>query len=138
MPSDVNVVALTARLAADPELKGENKNVLALRVASNKRGKVDGEYQDIGQFFDVTVFGKPEPSNRAAVLYGMLAKGSRVAIAGQLEQRSWEQDGQKRYAVGIIANEVTLLDKKDDAPKKADAPAESADAPSDGDGPGYF
>ena len=44
-----------------------------------------------------------------------LAKGRPVAIDGRLEWREWEQGGQKRQAVDIIADSVQFLGGRDDA-----------------------
>ncbi len=42
-----------------------------------------------------------------------LAKGSRVYFEGRLQTRSWEgQDGQKRYAIEIIASDMIMLDSR--------------------------
>ncbi len=42
-----------------------------------------------------------------------LGKGSKVYIEGRLQTRSWEgQDGQKRYATEIIANDLIMLDSR--------------------------
>lgn len=45
-------------------------------------------------------------------------KGSKIFISGELQNRSWEaDDGTKRYATEIIANECEFLDsKKNDEP----------------------
>jgi single-strand DNA-binding protein len=41
-----------------------------------------------------------------------LAKGRRVLVQGRLQSRSWEQDGQKRSKVEVVANDVTFLDSR--------------------------
>jgi single-strand DNA-binding protein len=41
-----------------------------------------------------------------------LAKGRRVLVQGRLQSRNWEQDGQKRSKVEVVANEVTFLDSR--------------------------
>ncbi len=45
-----------------------------------------------------------------------LAKGSRVYLEVRLQNRSWEgQDGQKRYATEIVANDMIMLDSRQPA-----------------------
>src|SRR5690606_7593047 len=39
-----------------------------------------------------------------------LSKGRRTLVNGRLQSRSWEQDGQKRSKLEVLANDVTFLD----------------------------
>ena len=55
-------------------------------------------------FFDLALFGK-----RAEGLNQYLTKGQQVAVEGSLTQDRWEQDGNKRSKVKIIANNIQLL-----------------------------
>ena len=38
-----------------------------------------------------------------------LSKGRPALVSGRLQSRSWEQDGQKRNKVEVVANDVTFL-----------------------------
>ena len=38
-----------------------------------------------------------------------LTKGRPALVSGRLQSRSWEQDGQKRSKVEVVANDVTFL-----------------------------
>ena len=38
-----------------------------------------------------------------------LRKGSKVLVSGSVQERSYEKDGQKRYVVEIVADEVEFL-----------------------------
>lgn len=40
-----------------------------------------------------------------------LKKGSKVYIEGKLRTRKWEKDGVDRYTTGVMADEMTLLDR---------------------------
>lgn len=42
-----------------------------------------------------------------------LAKGTRIEIEGRLVQDQWEKDGQKRYALKVVAQTVRLLKKSE-------------------------
>jgi len=42
-------------------------------------------------------------------VYQYLVKGKQVAVEGELRQDRWEQDGQNRSKVEILANNVQLL-----------------------------
>jgi single-strand DNA-binding protein len=77
--------------------------ILKMGVAVNDRRKnqQSGEWEDVPNFLDVTVFG-----TRAEALTRYLSKGSKVAVEGKLRWSQWEKDGVKRSKVEIIADEV--------------------------------
>ena len=79
--ADLNSVALTGRLTADPEFKefGEGKQVANFSLAVNEYKKGDG---DAVSFVPVTVWNKT-----AEVAKNFLTKGSQVAIKGRLQQQ---------------------------------------------------
>ena len=43
-----------------------------------------------------------------------LAKGTRIEVEGRLVQDVWEKDGQKRYALKVVAQTVRLLKKSEE------------------------
>ena len=45
-----------------------------------------------------------------------LRKGHMVYIEGKIRTRHWEKDGIKRYAIEIIAENMTMLSKRDPLP----------------------
>jgi single-strand DNA-binding protein len=104
--ADLNVVALTGRLTRDAELKYTNGGVAicAFSVAVNRRRKQGDEWIDEANFFDVTLFGR-----RGEAIQRYLTKGTQIAVQGELKQDRWEQDGNRRSKVQIIANDITLL-----------------------------
>ena len=55
-------------------------------------------------FFDITLFGK-----QGEGVSQYLTKGTQVAVEGELRQDRWEQDGQKRSKIVIVANNLQLL-----------------------------
>ena len=59
------------------------------------------EWEEAVSFFDVVCW--REMAENAAE---SLSKGSRVIVTGRLEQRSWEQEGQKRSKVEVVADEI--------------------------------
>jgi single-strand DNA-binding protein len=109
----VNVVVLVGNLTRDPELRatGGGTSVCSLRVAVNDRVKdpTSGEWGDKPNYFDVDVFGAQ--GERCAQY---LAKGRQIAVEGRLRWREWEsQDGQKRSAVSVVANNVQFIGPRD-------------------------
>jgi single-strand DNA-binding protein len=112
--TNINRVVMTGNLTRDPELRSTpgGSSVCKLRIASNTRRKngQTGEWEEKPNFFDVTVWGaQGENCSR------YLSKGRPVAIDGRLEWREWEQEGQKRQAIDIIADSVQFLGGRDDA-----------------------
>ncbi|MGP1438651.1 MAG: single-stranded DNA-binding protein, partial [Treponema sp.] len=73
-------------------------------VAVNRRKKAGEEWVDEVSFFDVVFWGKMGES-----INQYLVKGKQVAVTGELRQNRWEQDGQPRSKVEIIANNLQLL-----------------------------
>jgi single-strand DNA-binding protein len=102
-------VVITGNLTRDPELRSLPSGycVCSLRVAcTTRRRNADTEdWEDRSNYFDVTVFGA-QGENAAHYL----TKGRAVAVDGRLEWREWEtDDGQRRQAVGIVAEAVQFL-----------------------------
>lgn len=129
--TNINRVVLTANLTHDPVLRSTQAgtDVCSLRVACNTRRKdASGEWVDKPNYFDVTVWGA-QGENCATYL----AKGRPVAVDGRLEWREWEQDGNKRQAVDIIADSVQFLGSRDGGENgsrytpQSDVPADTAD-----------
>ena len=113
MASNINRVVLVGNLTRDPELRHTPSGtaVCKLRIAVNTRQKdaSSGEWGDKPNYFDVTVWG-----NQGENCAQFLAKGRPVGIDGRLDWREWDaQDGTKRQAVEIIADNVQFLGSRD-------------------------
>lgn len=104
----LNHVVLIGRLVRDPELRYTPNGVavgtftLAVdRPYSNQQGEREAD------FIDIVVW-----RQLAETCANHLSKGRLVAVAGRLQIRSYEtQDGQKRRAAEVVANEVRFLDR---------------------------
>lgn len=105
--SSLNKVMLIGNLGADPELKhvGDNRAVCSLSLATNEsyKGK-DGARVEKVEWHRITVWG-----DQAESCAKYLSKGRSVYVEGRLQTRSYEKDGQKRYATDIVADRVTFL-----------------------------
>lgn len=119
MAQDLNVVTLTGRLTKDPELRTTHGGtaVCAIRLAyTTRRKSQSGEWDDKSNYVDVTVYGNQ--GDRAAQ---WLSKGRRIGVSGRLEWREWEaNDGTKRQAYEIVADNIVFLDKADDSQRSGD------------------
>ena len=139
MSNNINRVTITGNLTRDPELRSlpSGLGVCNLRIATSTRRKntATGEWDDRPNYFDVTVWGA-QGENAAR----FLSRGRPVAVDGRLEWREWETtEGQRRQAVGIVADVVQFLGSPVGAsengsasagedPDGAEAPAEEAQA----------
>jgi len=100
-----NSITLVGNVTRDPELRftpsGQANTRFGLAVNRRWQDRASGEWQEATSFFDVVCW--REMAENASE---SLSKGSRVIVSGRLEQRSWEQEGQKRSAVEVIADEI--------------------------------
>jgi single-strand DNA-binding protein len=105
--SDLNYVFLIGRLTRDAELKhtAAGQAVCKFSLAVNERRKTGDRRKDEANFFDVVVWGR-----QGETLSPFLVKGTPVGVAGELRQDRWEQDGQNRSKIEIMAKNVQLLE----------------------------
>lgn len=117
----MNMVCVTGRLVADPELKYTTSGipVASMRIAVNRiTKKEDGGYES--DFFNVTAWQKT-----AEFASTYLTRGRLVSIVGRLQERRWvdQASGQKRSVVEIVASQIEGLDKKPEDGGEAHTPA---------------
>lgn len=129
MARSLNQVTLMGNLTRDPELRQTptGQNVTSFSLALNRSYKdSSGEWQEATDYIDIVCWG---PLAERVAQY--LSKGRRCLVQGRLQSRSWEQDGQKRSKVEVLANDVTFLDSRgggggDDSGSSAVAMADDA------------
>jgi single-strand DNA-binding protein len=104
--ADINHVVLVGRLTRDAELKytAGGQAVCKFSIAINRRRKSGDQWVDEANFFDIVLWGK-----QGEALNQYLVKGKQVGVDGELRQDRWEQDGQNRSKVEIVANNIQLL-----------------------------
>ena len=104
--ADINHVVLVGRLTRDAELKytGSGQAVTKFSVALNRKKKNGDEWVDEVSYFDIVLWGR-----QAESLSQYLVKGKQVGIDGELRQDRWEQNGQNRSKVEVVANNIQLL-----------------------------
>src|SRR5882757_6157266 len=110
MARSLNQVTLMGNLTRDPELRQTpgGQNVCSFSLALNRSYKdAQGEWQEATDYIDVVAWG---PLGERVSQY--LSKGRRCLVQGRLQSRSWEQEGQKRSKVEVLANDVTFLDSR--------------------------
>jgi len=110
MARSLNQVTLMGNLTRDPELRQTptGQNVTSFSLALNRSYKdQSGEWQEATDYIDIVCWG---PLAERVSQY--LSKGRRCLVQGRLQSRNWEQDGQKRSKVEVLANDVTFLDSR--------------------------
>src|SRR5579872_5215528 len=110
MARSLNQVTLMGNLTRDPELRQTptGQNVTSFSLALNRSYKdQSGEWQEATDYIDIVCWG---PLAERVSQY--MSKGRRCLVQGRLQSRSWEQDGQKRNKVEVLANDVTFLDSR--------------------------
>lgn len=107
MARSFNQVILMGNLTRDPELRTtpNGQSVCSFSLALNRSYKgSDGNWQEATDYVDVVAWG---PLGERVQQY--VTKGRPVLVSGRLQSRSWEQDGQKRSKVEVVAQDVTFL-----------------------------
>jgi single-strand DNA-binding protein len=120
MARSLNQVTLMGNLTRDPELRQtpNGQNVTSFSLALNRSYKdSSGEWQEATDYIDIVCWG---PLAERVAQY--LSKGRRCLVQGRVQSRAWEQDGQKRSKVEVLANDVTFLDSRG-AGGEGDSPA---------------
>lgn len=101
------VLTISGNVVRDPQLwftqSGDAVASFTVAYTRRKYDKDTKTWVDDGDtlFIDVTAWkGLAEGSAEA------LRQGSKVVVTGELRQRNWEKDGQKRSSFDLIASDV--------------------------------
>jgi len=109
-----NKVILGGRLTADPELKTTQSgiSVTSFTVAVNRRfGATAGE-EPQADFINVTAW-----RQTAEFVTRYFRKASSICVVGSIQTRTWtDQQGQKRFATEVVADEAYFVDAKSESP----------------------
>ena len=116
MAGSVNKVILVGNLGADPEVRtmqngGEVCN-LSVATTDSWKDKNTGERREKTEWHRVVIFSP----GLVTVCKNYLNKGAKVYLEGQIETRSWEQDGQKKYTTEVVLknfdSKLVMLDSR--------------------------
>lgn len=115
----MNKVILIGNLTKDPELTTTTSgiNVCKMSIAANRSfANADGERET--DFFNVVAW-----RNIADNCDKYLSKGKKVGVVGRLQSRNYEdKDGNKRYVIEVMADEVEFLTPSGSEQQSAPAP----------------
>lgn len=109
--SDVNMVMLSGRLCADPQLRFTPKGtaVASLRLASNHnyrdKSVPEGEWRKKTVFITACVFGQ-----FAEVIAANKKKGDQILVTGRLDPNDWkDKEGVEHKTLQIFTDHVNFL-----------------------------
>ncbi len=118
-----NLVVLTGRLTADPELRYTNNNipVTSFSIAVNRRYKAGEESQ--ADFINIVAW-----RQTAEFVTKYFKKGSLIGIEGSIQTRRYvdKDTGKNRTAFEVIANNVQFVESRRDGGSAGDDVAPAA------------
>ena len=129
--ASLNKVILIGHLTADPELKQtpSGVSVTSFSIGVTRKYTRAGE-QPQSDFINIVAW-----RTTAEFISKYFRKGNAICICGSIQTRSWTaNDGSKRYATEVVADEATFVEKKGEAstyaPRNDDfqAPSFASDA----------
>src|SRR5690625_2498879 len=103
----MNTVSLIGRLGKDPDLRYTQSGKAVANFSLAVTRPFNREETD---WFDVTCWNKT-----AELAAQHLAKGRQAGVTGRLQQDRWEQDGQQRTKIIVVADNITFVGSKDDS-----------------------
>lgn len=111
MSRGLNLVQIIGHLGGDPEVRQTTSGVSVanFNVATSDqwKDKQTGEKKEATQWHRIVAF------NQLAEIMGQyLRKGAQVYIAGKLQTRSYEKDGETKYITEIVASQMLMLGSK--------------------------
>ena len=122
---------LVGRLARDPELKTTQSgvSVCSFTVACDRRYQKEGESRQ-ADFINCVAW-----RGTADFVAKYITKGTRIALDGSIQTRSWDDDeGNRRYVTEVIAEHVEFAQSKgegsertNDIPKMTNHPTDNID-----------
>jgi len=124
MARSFNQVILMGNLTRDPEVRQtpNGQSVCSFSLALNRSYKGgDGNWQEATDYIDIVAWG---PLGERVAQY--VTKGRPVLVNGRLQSRSWEQEGQKRSKVEVVAQDVTFLGGRGEGGEAPTGPSPSS------------
>lgn len=104
--ADLNKVILMGHMTADPELKQTTSgiSVCSFSIGVNRRYSKADQGQKSVDFINIVTW-----RQQAEFVARYFKKGSSIVICGSIQTRDWtDNQGQKRYATEVVADEVSF------------------------------
>jgi single-strand DNA-binding protein len=111
MMASLNKVILIGHMTADPELKQSTSGVSVCSFSIGvSRRYTKGEQQQT-DFITIVAW-----RQQAEFVCRYFKKGSSICVCGSLQTRTWTDNrNNKRYATEVIADEVSFVERKENA-----------------------
>lgn len=133
MAGSVNKVILVGNVGADPEVRtmqsGDKVANFTLATSESWNDKSSGERREKTEWHKIVIFNQ----GLVKLCENYIRKGTKLFIEGQLETRSWESNGEKKYTTEIVLKpfrgEIMMLggnDKSGNADSSAAGHAQQA------------
>ncbi|MGM9987445.1 MAG: single-stranded DNA-binding protein [Bacillaceae bacterium] len=104
----INQVTIVGRLTKEPELKqtSKGKSFLHISLAVNRQFRnKEGTYE--ADFIQCSLWNR-----LAEIICNHCSKGTLVGITGRIQTRTYEESGVRHYVTEVVADGVTLLERK--------------------------
>jgi len=131
----VNKVIIMGRLGQTPELKTIQSGdcVTTLSIATSKKWKnKQGQDQEKTEWHRVIAWRKA-----AETICKFLQKGDMIYVEGELQTRTWEENGAKRYATEILCTSFQFCGNSGGGGQRPSGPPTPGTAPDFGYGGGF-
>jgi single-strand DNA-binding protein len=123
----MNKAILMGRLTKDPEMRyatNASIPVCNFTLAVDRRFSKKGEEKQ-ADFINIIAW-----KEKAEFISKYFTKGSKIAIVGTIQTRTWEdKDGKKHYATDIVADEAYFTEGKANNNAAPSFPADDDDLP---------
>jgi single-strand DNA-binding protein len=114
----VNKVILVGNVGNDPEVKhlDQDVKVARFRMATSETFRAkNGERVTTTEWHNIVLW-----RGLAGVVEQYVKKGAKLFIEGKITNRQYEKDGETKYFTEIVANNMVMLDSKDQTDKQND------------------
>ena len=117
--SGINKVILVGNLGKDPEVKtldgGAKVARFSLATTETYRDRTSGERKDSTEWHNIVCW-----RNLAETAEKYLVKGKQIYLEGKLRTRSWDDNGVKKYATEVVADNFTMLGRSEGQDNKGE------------------
>ena len=116
----INKAIILGFAAKDPEIRevgGAKCATFSVPTTKKFKGK-DGNIQEKTAWHNIVCW-----RNTADIVENYVKKGTQIYIEGEIDYRSWESNGEKKYATDIVASTIQLLGSKKDSQSAPQSPA---------------
>ena len=120
--ANFNKVVLIGRLTRDVETRAFSSGGMVAKfgfaVTNRRKNAQTGQWEDEPMFIDVEVYNRGDFGKLADLVRDRCRKGSQIMLEGRLHLDQWDDktSGQKRSKHKIVADNIQLLDPRQDGP----------------------